>query len=113
MTTKEVAPAEWSEFFDRLNRVQRGWHATLEIQGAEIGAQLEAKGLPLDGFAADVKDRPRSLSVVVRTGPLSSLTHTIGNPARITMEADDAGLVQALLIEPGDGPRTLVRLSRP
>ncbi|MFN8062730.1 MAG: DUF5335 family protein [Vicinamibacterales bacterium] len=113
MSTREIPAANWAAFCDHVNRTQRDFAATLEVQSPDIGAQVEARNLPFDGIAADVKDARLSISVTLRAGTTGLLTHTVTAPLRLTAESSDEGLVEALLIEAANGLRTLVRLTSP
>ena len=53
MKTKEIPRNEWQGFFDMFSRQHEGWLATLEILGSEIGAQVEERGLTLEGIVSE------------------------------------------------------------
>ena len=53
MATKEIPREEWTRFLDTFSRQHEEWLATLEILGTDIGAQQEARDLPLEGITAN------------------------------------------------------------
>jgi hypothetical protein len=52
---REIPRDEWAGFLDSFSRQHEGWLVSLEVLGAEIGAQVEAQGLPLEGITAELK----------------------------------------------------------
>jgi hypothetical protein len=38
---------EWAGYLDGFSRQHEGWLARVEVLGAEVGAQVEARELPL------------------------------------------------------------------
>ena len=56
MPTQEIPRAEWNTFLDTFSRQHEGWLATLEVLAADIGAQEEARDLPLEGISATSAD---------------------------------------------------------
>ena len=81
----------------------------VEIEGPDLGAQLQAHDVVLSGISYD--DRDDVLVVGLSAGgPTESIEHLISSPQRIWVESSDGALPAAIEIEDAGGQRTLVRL---
>jgi hypothetical protein len=110
MTTQEIPRDEWTTFFYTFSRQHEGWLATLEILGPEIGAQREARDLPLEGITATSKGAaPETIAISMGKTPEDHVTHTISEPTRVWLEQTSAGANAALEIESADEVKTLLR----
>lgn len=110
MKTKEIPRNEWQEFFDSFSRQHEGWLVTLEILGSEIGAQVEERGLALEGIV-DEGDEVQGHKIQMMFGakPDDHITHSISNPATVSLEQTDEGADAALAIKSADGVTALLR----
>jgi len=110
MPTQEIPRQEWNDFFDSFSRQHEGWLVTLEIFGPEIGAQEEARELPLEGISiASGTNEPETIAISIGKSPEAHLTHTIVKPAHVWLEQTDEGANAALEIESEDETKTLLR----
>jgi hypothetical protein len=107
MTTDEIRPPEWREFFDTFSRAHDGWLVTLEVLG-DLGAQEEARELPLKGVTAEELSHGGSISIMVGHGD-QILTHTVAQPTRVQVERTEDGAEAAVQIESKTGEKTLLR----
>ena len=107
MQTKEIPQKEWPKFFDNFSRKHEGEILSLEILGTDIGAQLEEKGLALEGITAEVT----GTTIVIMAGgrPDDHVTRSINRPTDINIERTDEGDDAALAIKAADGTTTLLR----
>lgn len=110
MKTKEIARTEWPKFFDSFSRQHEGWLVTLEILGAEIGAQVEERGLAFEGIVAE-GDEVQGHEILMMFGamPDDHITHSISNPATVSLQQTDEGADAALAIKSADGVTALLR----
>lgn len=110
MATKEIPRGEWTTFLDSFSRQHEGWLATLELLGPDIGAQQEARNLPLEGITATSKD-DESQAITINLGqtPEDHVTHTVAKPTRVWLEQTTDGANAALEIESVDDIKTLLR----
>jgi len=110
MTTQEIPRDEWKTFFDTFSRQHEGWLATLEVLGSEIGAQQEARNLPLEGITATLKDSEHE-TIAISLGKTAEdhVTHMITQPTRVWVEQTSQGANAALEIESADEVKTLLR----
>jgi len=104
--TTEIPSDEWTSFLDSFSRRHEGWLATLEVIGPEIGAQIQASELPLEGISASPK--PKSISISLGSEPSNHLTHTISSPVQLWLRRTTQGADEALEIESTDGAKTLL-----
>jgi hypothetical protein len=110
MATREIPREEWIEFFDGFSRQHEGWLVTVEVLGSELGAQVEARELRLEGITADLKgDDEDTISIMVGETPDDHVTHTITAPSHVRLEQTQEGANEALQIESGDRVTTLLR----
>jgi hypothetical protein len=108
MPTREIPPEAWHEFLDRFSRQHEGWLVTLEVLG-RLGAQPEARELPLRGISARSHGRHREISVVIGEAPEASLTHIVAAPRHLRLDQTEEGADRALQIESEDGETTLLQ----
>src|SRR5262249_46898769 len=107
MPTEEIRPTEWRKFFDAFSRAHEKWLATIEVLGP-LGAQEEARELPLMGVTADELSHGGGIEITVGEGD-QTLTHSIGDPARVQVERTAEGAEAAVQIESRSGEKTLLR----
>ena len=114
MKTKEIPKEEWGKFFDNFSRRHEGWEVTLEILGAEIGAQVEERELAFQGIV-DEWDEIKGNEIMIMAGarPDDHITHTIGNATQVSLEQTEGGADVALAIKSADGLTALLRFRSP
>ena len=107
MQTKEIQQNEWSKFFDNFSRKHEGEILSVEILGTDIGAQLEEKGLALEGITAEATGN----TIVIMAGgrPDVHVTRSVNRPTGVSIERTDEGDDEALAIKAADGTTTLLR----
>lgn len=110
MATREIPRSEWGAFFDSFSLQHQGWLVTLEVLSRDIGAQVEARELPLQGVSADLNGEDESvISIMAGSGPQHHVTHNVSAPTRVMLKQNEAGADEALEIESADGAMTLLR----
>ena len=109
MQTRQIPKGEWPAFLNTFSRKHEGWLVRLEIFGPEIGAQIEEKGLILEGLA-DEWDEVTGNTIMIMAGnkPDDHLTHSINHPTEVSLEQTDEGADAALAIKAEDGTTTLL-----
>jgi hypothetical protein len=114
MPTQEIPRNEWKTFLDSFSQRHEGWLSTLEVLGADIGAQQEAGDLPLEGITATVKDdAPESITITLGKTSKDHVTHTVSAPTRLWLEQTLEDKDAALEIEAADDVKTLLRFAQP
>jgi hypothetical protein len=110
MATQEIPRDEWKTFLDRFSRQHEGWLATLEVLSADLGAQKEARDLPLRGITATSRDSAsETIAISLGKTPEDHVTHTITGPTHVWLEQTSQGANAALEIESADEVKTLLR----
>jgi len=109
MPTQEIPRDEWTTFLDTFSRQHEGWLSTVEILGADIGAQQEVLNLPLEGISASRDSVPQTIVISLGNNAEDHVTHTITNPNRIWLQQTSQGANAALEIESADEVKTLLR----
>jgi nucleotide-binding universal stress UspA family protein len=97
---------KWREILDALSKRDAGRRVTIEVDDPTIGAQVEATGYRFRGVVYDPHDRRVEIMVGDGTAERAHLTHTIGDPRSIAIQAH-GGRDDALEIAHGRG-HTLV-----
>jgi hypothetical protein len=106
---REIPRNEWPEFFDSFSRQHEGWLVTVEVLGAEIGAQVEAQELPLEGITAELKAGSEDvITIIIGGGSRGRVTHNILQPTHVRIEQSESGADMTLQIESGSAVTTLV-----
>ena len=108
--TYELARDGWRDYFDELSRTLATTRATVEIDGPDLGAQIESEGLLLSAISYD--DRDDILVVGLSPGgPAESIEHFVSGPQRIAIEESSDGILPSTIeVEDAEGQQTLVRL---
>ena len=107
---REIPRDEWAEFLDSFSRQHEGWLVTVEVLGAEIGAQVEARELPLEGITAELKAGGEGvITIILVGGSREHVTHNIPQPTHVRIEQTESGADMTLQIESSRGVTTLVR----
>jgi len=87
MQTQEIPREEWNSFFNSFSRQHEGWLATLEILAANVGAQEEARELPLAGVSlSSGGDETEAISIDLGTKPDEHVSHAISEPTAVWLE---------------------------
>jgi hypothetical protein len=103
VTTREIPPESWAEFFDAFSRRHQGWLVDVDILGP-LGAQHEARQLPLQGISADHANKDISIALAP---PGKIVEHFVLHPVSVRVE-EEKGAEGAIQIQSSDGVTTLV-----
>jgi hypothetical protein len=111
MRTRLIPHAEWFPFFEAFTRQHAGSRATVWLLGPRIGAQVEARDLPLEGIVAD----PLATSISIHLGgmPGRNVDHPIASPISVWLEMTAEGADAALGINSADGTMTVLEFRSP
>jgi hypothetical protein len=112
-TTQEVPRDTWRSYFDDLSRRLGTVEATLEVDGADVGAQIEADHLLLSGVTYDSGDDIFVIGLDAPGGDPEELERVIDHPQRVFVEGEFPEEGMAIAIEDAEGDRTIVTLERP
>ena len=109
MPTQEIPREDWNNFFDAFSRQHEGWLATLEVFAPHIGAQEEAREMPLEGISVASRDDAEAIAISLGKTPEDHVTHTITKPEHVWLEQTSGGANAALEIESESQNKTLLR----
>jgi hypothetical protein len=103
MATQEIPREQWIAFFDGFSRRHQGWLVTVEILGPDIGDQVEARELPLEGITPELRDSAEDeIEIFVGTRPGSHVSHKIIGPEHVYLKRSEEGADEALEIASKD-----------
>jgi hypothetical protein len=108
MMNRNVPRAEWYRFFDDFTRRHREALVNVTVVGEKLGAQHEARELPLNGIVADRFGKALSIALGGANGP--NIDHPIDRPVRVWVEMDESGEEIAIEIESENGTQTILEL---
>ena len=108
--TYEAIPKEsWEPFFDAFSRVLEGARLEIEVIGLDLGDQIEAEYLPLDGLTYD---RRSDTFFVLVEGPHRELDHAVPHPREILIRSGARGIEHVVVIAEDDHQH-IIRLREP
>jgi len=76
-----------------------------------IGAQIEARDLPLQGIVSD--PLATSISILLGATPGRNVEHPVAQPMKVWLDLTDEGVATALCINSADGTTTLLEFRSP
>ena len=109
MPTISVPREEWLAFLDSFSQQHLGWLITLEVIGSDLGDQVVARELPLEGVTVGLKTHGQE-EIVVSAGKAQGprISHRIVSPSAVLLKRTDEGADEALEIT-ANGERNLIR----
>jgi Family of unknown function (DUF5335) len=107
MRNRQVPRAEWLRFFEGFTRRHQGWLATVRVIDVRLGAQVEAKDLPLEGIVVDPEGRG-PISILLGSGRDANVEHPVERPEQVWVEMTEEGAEAALEIESAGGTKTIL-----
>ena len=105
MKTREIAHDEWSEFFDRVSGSLQGKKILIEVDAPDLGAQIEASQLSLNGLSYDRKGDVFIIST-------EDIEHRVHQPQKIFVSGDEDGF-DGLQITTDEGAAHIIGFSEP
>jgi uncharacterized protein DUF5335 len=110
MPTREIPERQWRAFFDSFSLQHKGWLVSIEVLSPDIGAQVEARDIPLAGITASEDSQSgETIEIIVGQTADKHLSHTITRPDYVAIKQTDEGADEALEVRSEDGTITLVR----
>ena len=108
MTNRNVPRAEWYRFFEEFTKRHREELVSVTVVGEKLGAQHEARDMPLSGIVADRFGKKLSIALGGAHG--AHIEHPVDLPVRVWVEMDPNGNEIALEIESDNGLQTILEL---
>lgn len=122
-TRTEAAPAptpadyrslpeeRWQDFFDDITNALQGRQVEIEVVGLDLGDQIQAEWLSLNGLTYDPNDD--TFYVYVEDTDMM-FDHGISHPKEILVHLGaTGGLLDQVIVVDAEGRRHLVRLREP
>jgi uncharacterized protein YjiK len=103
MQTREIAKDDWHSFFDQVSRALRGKLIQIEVDSLQLGAQIEANKLSLNGLTYDSKD-----DALIITS--DQIEHVIRSPLQIFITDGGEG-INSLKVCAADGTDQIVNFT--
>jgi hypothetical protein len=111
ITTQQIPREQWQSFFDDLGKNYRGWAATVEVMGQDLGDQLAEEGLAFQGISFEQAGTDAgNIRIEIGDTPSSFLTNHIDQPSTVSANQSQPGAEVDMEIEAEDGTATLLRL---
>jgi hypothetical protein len=110
MQNRLVPRSEWYRFFSDFSRRHEGALATVRVLDAQLGSQIEARDLPLEGIVSSADTRG-PISVHLGRSSDSNLEHEIEQPRQVWVEVSEEGAEAALAVISEDGTRTILEFA--
>jgi hypothetical protein len=106
-TTREIPKNEWRSYFDDLSRLPTPAPVvSVEVDGDEVGAQIEAEHRTLTGISYDDRDDVLVIGIGDNNGR-ERAEHLVYQPQQIYVAAGDQRTID---VKDADGVQTLVRI---
>lgn len=109
MTTNEIRQNEWDNFFNAFSRQHAGWNTKVAILNTDIGAQVQAEGLPFGGITYESLNDVNRIEIMIGQKPEEHISHTITNPSKIMLQTINER-AETLEFETPDGTKTILSL---
>ena len=100
MPTQQVPNYEWKRFFDEFSRQHQAWLVTVEMQGRDIGHQVQVRNLPLEGITVEPNEMGEDeITIISGSQPDAHISHTITSPRHVWLKQNDEGADEVVEIE--------------
>lgn len=113
MQTIEIPRNAWSLCLQSFSDRYQGTSVTIEVLSYDLGTQLAADGLPLQGLSFETEGSDQG-DILVEVGDIEPayLMHHIDQPRRVRVVDTRPGIEADMQIESADGMITLIRPRR-
>ncbi len=102
MALEKIAKEDLKHFFDNLSRVLPAETVEVEVVGLDVGDQVAADGIMLDGISYDDSND----EVIVDLSNVAE--HSIAGPQEVWVDQDDDGL-KSIEISCKEGHRHIIK----
>jgi hypothetical protein len=111
--TQEIPRESWRRYFDELSRTLGAVEATVEVLGADIGAQVEAERLVVTGLTYDDRDDVMVIGLDAPGGLPEELERMIEHPDKILVATGDPPPLEMTIdIHDAEDHQTIIRIER-
>jgi hypothetical protein len=112
-TVRQLPRESWSSFFDELTGERRGDALTLIIDWEQLGEEVEAHHVLLEGMTYDARGDVLEVSALrpSTAGP-TVLRHEVSGPTSVELDSPAGVLPTEVRITGADGAVTVARLAQ-
>lgn len=112
-TTRDVPRTDWLRYLESVGVNHRGDRVRIEVISPDLGDQVIADGVPLQGISYETAgSEAGSILVEVGDRPGNFMVHRISRPRSVRLALLRPDGEPDIQIESEDGPTTLIRLDR-
>ncbi len=108
---QELPAGTWRAYFDDLSRDIPVIEATIEIEGRDLGAQVQAENLVLNGITYDDRDDVLVIGLDAPSTGREEFEHFIYQPKQIFVDTAEGVRPTTIEVQDGQGDKTLIQLS--
>jgi hypothetical protein len=105
MTQHAIERDHWANYFASVSKALGARQVEIEVAGLDLGDQIEAEWVPLEGLSYDRRDDALEVAT-------PALTHRIAHPGKIAVEEGVEGLTAVEVVD-GSGAIHVIRLKAP
>ena len=109
MMTLEVPRGDWTRTFDEFSKRHAGWLVSIDVVGAELGAQPEVHELPLVGITAETTGDAPVIAITATAPGGDQMTHVVHDPTHVRIERTLEGADTAVEITAADSTASILR----
>ncbi len=110
----EIPREDWVSFFDGFSKQHEGWIVSLEVTDANGQRRVEARDLPLQGVAANLKHGGEdTISIILARRTDDLVTHNIAQTTRVGLNRNAEGADEGLELDSATGEKALLRFRSP
>lgn len=113
MRSRELKPAEWTNFFNGFSRRFHGSKVSVAVRDKPHGLRFLAQQLPLQGVMLEMDQKVGTPSIEVLLGESGAarITHVVRTPRRLRVGQVSNGADEVLLIRSATGATTIIDFS--
>lgn len=105
MHSKEISQTDWQAYFNKVTKSLANRAASVEVTGFNVGDEMLAKGIMLQGLSYDAKNNLMEVSS-------EKFHHLIHSPKRIFV-SNEGGNIDSVEIIDGEETRHIIRFLHP
>ncbi len=110
MQTREIPREQWVSFLDGFSRQHEGWLVNVQVTQDGTQNKPEARNLPLQGIAADLKHGDDdTIEIILGKQTDDYITHSLSKVKRIMLQMNDQGAESGLEFSASDGSKAVLQ----
>lgn len=106
---RQLPKESWQPFFESMTKILEGQRVEIEVFGLDLGDQIQAEAMPLNGLTYEAKD---DTFYVYLEDEERGFDHGIPHPREILVHMVGAQIDQVIVVD-ADDHKHIVRLRQP